>query len=144
MKPTTGIFYVIRYPEGWEVVASRHDEYPDDGHPDFWRRAAVTAMLAQRWHKALDLPSDELSEDLRKYDYGFPRGRIAKVGKQYCVYYGKDIQPYMKISRKMVERLFNIEGKARWVFDEHEQCLKSDKEEVQRLLRIKEDWPSVA
>jgi hypothetical protein len=143
MKPTTGIFYVVRYPERWEVVASRHDEYPDDGHPDFWRRAAVAAMLARRWHDVLGQTLDDLCEELRRYDYAFPRGRVALVEDKYCIYHGEDIEPYMKITKKMVETEFNIEGKARWVFDDHEQCLTADKQEVQRILRIKEDWKSV-
>jgi len=112
-------------------------------HSDFWRLFAVSAMVAQQWQRKLCRDLDDLTEDLRLLLFAFPRGRVTKVGKKFRVYHGTDLQPFMKITRKLVERSFGIAGRCQWTFDEHERCLSEDKATVRDILGINEDWPSV-
>lgn len=138
-----GIYYIVRYPSGWHLAPCRFDEEGEMSHSDFWRLFAVSAMVAQQWQRMLCRDLDDLTEDLRLLLYAFPRGRVTKVGKKFRVYHGTDLQPFMKITRKMVERSFGIAGCCQWTFDEHERCLTEDKEALRELLGIQEDWPSV-
>ena len=48
----------------------------------------------------------------------------------------------MKVSRAAIEGLFGINGLARWHEDDHEHCLREDKESVRQILALLEDWPS--
>jgi len=75
--------------------------------------------------------------------YAFPRGRVTKVGTKYVIYHGNDLQPWMKVTKRQIEKVFGVTGRCRWEFDDHERCQTPDKEEMRRLLRLKEDWPSV-
>src|ERR1700693_536582 len=138
-----GIYYLVRYSSGWCLMSCRFDEEGEMSHSDFWRLFAVSAMVAQQWQRKLRRDLDDLTEDLRLPVYAFPRGRVTKVGEKYHVYHGNDLQPFMKITRKLIERSFGIAGCCQWTFDEHERCLTEDKDAMRELLEIKEDWPSV-
>src|SRR5687767_973773 len=82
-----GIYFVIRLPACWQVVAFRFDEHPEGGHPEFWE-AYVTPILVEAWAPDLFGKLDETERRRRKqhlkteldlhYD-GFPRGRITWV-----------------------------------------------------------------
>ena len=48
-----GVYYVVRYPTGWQVLPCRFDEEGEMSHSAFWRHFAVSAMLAQQWRRKL-------------------------------------------------------------------------------------------
>jgi len=144
VKPTEGIYYVVRFPNGWRLMACRFDEEGELGHPSFWRYWGVAALVAKEWQAKLRTASPRLTEDdLELLVYAFPRGRVTKLGTKYVIYHGNDLQPWMKITKRQIEKTFGVTGRCCWQFDEHEQCLTPDKEEMRRLLRLTEDWPSV-
>ena len=75
--------------------------------------------------------------------YGFPRGRVTKIGKTYTIYHGNDRQQFMKINKSDIEQIFGVSGHCKWEFDDHERCQAADKAAIRELLGIKEDWPAV-
>jgi hypothetical protein len=87
--------------------------------------------------------AEVLEEDLRLCEYGFPRGRIVKQRNRYLVLHGDDLEPFMKLKRSGIECLFDIGGRTRWVEDDHEHCLREDKECVRQTLHLSEDWKHV-
>jgi hypothetical protein len=141
MKPSEGIFYAICNPEGWSLCAYRFDQCPDiTGHPELWQRLVAPA-LAQRWSHDDPARFRDLEAELTNHPYGFPRGRVTKVARQFVVYHGNDLRGL--ITRKAIEAAFDIGNRCRWEFDEHERCLRADKDGVRRCLGIREDWPAV-
>ena len=56
LKYSEGIFYVVRFPEGWVPVALRFEKGQEAGHPDFWRQQVVPRM-ALAWSKVLNKPA---------------------------------------------------------------------------------------
>ena len=70
--------------------------------------------------------------------YAFPRERVTKVGSRMHVYHGADWMPF--VSKAAIEAAFNIKGKAKWFGDGHERCIAYDKDAVQRLLQITDNW----
>jgi len=144
MTPTEGIFYVICLPSGWRLMAYRFDEEGEESHSSYWRHGGVAALLAKEWRPKTRIGAHNLTEgDLELLLYAFPRGRVTRVGAKYVVYHGKDIQPFMRITKQQIEKAFGITRRCRWTFDDHEQCQTSDKEEMRRLLGLKEDWSAV-
>jgi hypothetical protein len=139
-QPSEGIFYVIRNPDGWSHCAHRFDQCPESGHPKFWENV-VAPTLARRWSHDDAARNRELEAELVNHPYGFPRGRVTKIGQQYVVYHGNDLRGL--VARKAIEAAFGIAKRCRWEFDEHERCLRADKEGVRRCLGIREDWPAV-
>ena len=137
--PTDGIYYVVRYPDKWDVFAYRFDNFPEIDHTALWCDH-VAPVLARCWGRALRLSPAKLEKSLTLHAYGFPRGRVTKMGMQFRVLYGGDA-PFIPNSR--VEHAFDLAG-AKWERDEHEQCQAEDKEAVRSLLRIKEDWKAVS
>ena len=49
----------------------------------------------------------------------------------------------MQSDRKAIETYFNIQGRAEWRIDDHEQCLILDKERIRELLQLQHDWNAV-
>ncbi len=138
-NPSEGIFYVVRLPNAWEPMTLRFEGGADVGHPDFWRHKLVP-LLARAWSPLLGLSARELESNLSLCEYGFPRGRVVRQGNTFRVFHGNDLRKFMNITRVSIEGQFGIIGAARWQEDEHEQCLKEDKQAVQALLRLREDW----
>ena len=46
----------------------------------------------------------------------------------------------MKVTRAAIEGRFGIVGLARWQEDDHEHCLREDKDRVRALLGLRENW----
>ncbi len=139
-QPSEGIFYVIRNPDGWGLYAYRYDQYPEAGHPQFWEDA-VAIVLARRWSQNDSSRFRNIEADLVNHPYGFPRGRVTKPGRQYTVYHGNDLRGL--IARKVIETAFDIGKRCHWEFDQHERCLRADKDGVRLCLGISRDWSSV-
>lgn len=141
-SPTTGIYYILRYPNGWRLFSFRYDQHPGElGHPDVWERFVVKS-LAEPWSRRLRVNPRWLAEELRLCCYGFPRGRVVGVGhRRLVVLWGADHLRF--VTKAAVARAFSCPG-LRWEIDEHEHCQCDDKEAVRRVLRIEEDWPSVS
>jgi len=141
-KASEGIFYVVRFPTGWKLVPHCFDQGAETNHYDLWE-SSLAGMVATKWSKTLGTTVPLLTREFELLTYGFPRGRITKSGRRFRVFHGDDILPAMKVSRDAVEEAFGIAGRCFWQFDEHEQCIAHDKEEIRRILGIDEDWNAV-
>jgi hypothetical protein len=139
LMPSEGIFYAVRFPERWEPVTLRFREAEEAGHPDFWRRHVV-ARLAAAWSKVLRRTAASLESELRLCEYGFPRGRVVRQGARFRVFHGNDLERYMKVTKAAIEGCFGIVGLARWEEDDHEHCLREDKESTRQILYLQENW----
>ena len=141
-SPSEGIFYVVRYPAGWKLLATRFQQDEDTNHYDWWE-ASVASTVAAKWAKRLRVTPKELEQELALLAYAFPRGRISKVGRRFLVLQSGDITPPMNIFNAAIEAAFSIAGRCSWQFDEHEQCIAADRDEIRRILRISENWNAV-
>lgn len=138
-----GIYYVVRYPAGWELLVTRFDQGVDtNNHYDWWE-TSVAGTVAAEWAKRLRVMPKKLEQELAVLTYAFPRGRISKVGRRFLVLQSGDITPAMSISKDAIEAAFGIAGQCSWQFDEHERCIEADRDEMRRILGIREDWNAV-
>ena len=137
--PREGIYYVIRWPAGWELVVNRFKQDTDTSHP-VWFESTLAPKLAQVWAVKLGISREEIEERIKNLPYAFPRGRVVVGEDESFIYNGADLTPDMKVKKFMVEEAFDITGLFYWKFDEHEQCLWEDKENIRQFLGIKEDW----
>jgi len=138
--PSAGIYYSVRFPEGWLPLAYRYDQFPAHvDHVDFWS-AYAAPLLAERWAVQLDEPVKRLQTALDPLCYGFPRGRIGKVSpNRYAVLHGGDLPK--GVTRRTIESAFAISGRCKWERDSHERCQEDESSEIQRLLGLTERWP---
>ena len=141
-----GIFYIIALFGGWSIMPVRFDQQTEFGHTDFWEQLVVDYLVTQ-WHSkginTFPSPAD-LRAALLPLVYAFPRGRVVRQGDQFTVYHGNNLKPFMKMSRKSIEGDFGIQGRATWVFDEHEQCAAHDRDQIREVLGLKQIWPAAA
>lgn len=111
-------------------------------HYDWWE-ASLAGIVAEKWAKRLRVTPKKLEQELAMLPYGFPRGRISKVGRRFLVLQGGDLTPAMSISKDAIEAAFGIAGRCSWQFDEHEQCIAEDRDEMRRVLGIRGEWNAV-
>ena len=148
-KGSHGIYFVIRLPDRWQLVAFPFDSHADGGHPEFWE-AFVTKILVEAWSPKLFRGKDSaqrrrselrLKAELDLYYDGFPRGRVTWIehDERFAIYHGDNLKPSMKVTSKAVEKAFGLSG-ADWEFDEHEQCTNSSAEALRSLLEIRDEW----
>lgn len=148
-SPTTGCYFVVRLPVGWQAIAFREDEFPGEpGHVELWTQEyGLAEWLARQWAAPLGKKPRLLAAELSECWYGFPRGRVTKSGSQFQVRQGADLTRKMNVTRPALEALFGIQPrttrKTRWIFDEHERCQRGDVESIRSLLRISETWKAV-
>lgn len=135
-----GIYYIIRLPDAWKLCVYRYADQPELDHVDFWRRK-LAFQLAVHWRHLLNSTAMELERQLRDCYYAFPRGRVTCTQKKFNVLHGKDLRPFMHVTRRQIEAAFGIVGQARWMEDDHEHCLEEDKEHARKLLRLRDNWP---
>jgi len=145
-----GIYFVVRLPKRWQLLAFRFDDYHEGGHPEFWE-AHVTPVLVKAWAFRL-FPSLSAAErcqcelqlkaELDLHYDGFPRGRVTwnEEIDRFAVFHGSNLKPTMKLQRGAIERAFGISGRADWEFDEHEQCSLFSAEAIWTHLPIRERW----
>lgn len=150
--PTDGLFYCVRLPDQWLLAALFYSEFWQAvDHFVMWEHY-LEKDLAAAWAKRLatarpDLDYRTLRQELSKLPLAFPRGRVRyQLGEEsdvpgtFKVYHGNDFPEVTGISRALVERCFWIQGRARWVFEEHEQCKASERDAIRELLGLKETW----
>ncbi len=117
----------------------RFDRQSEFGHTEFWEQSVVDYLVKQ-WHskasKTFPTPAD-LRAALLPLVYAFPRGRVVRQADQFTVYHGNNLKPFMKMSRRSIEDGFGIQGRATWVFDEHEQCVATDRDRMREVLGLK-------
>lgn len=140
--PCEGIYYIVREPSGWRLAAWRFAVGQDREHQAMWETDLAPA-LARQWAAVLQTDAHELEHALKILAFSFPRGRVSKVKDQFVVYHGNDRKPFMHLSKKVIEHSFHIVGRCRWKYDEHERCVGFEKEELQCVLGLTEDWPAV-
>ena len=141
-----GIFYIIALFGKCAIMPERFDQQTEFGHTDFWEQSVVDYLVTQ-WHSKVintfPTPAD-LRSALLPLVYAFPRGRVVRQGDQFTVYHGNNLKPFMKMSRRSIEGDFGIQGRATWVFDEHEQCIPADRDQIRDVLGLKQTWPAAA
>ena len=143
-----GIFYLVRYPQGWRFLPVRVDQFPmaDFDHADFWEEC-LAHVLAEKWQPEVfqKFPTvEQLRDELLPLAYAFPRGRVVSLGRTFAVYHGDNLAAFMQSDRKAIETGFDIQGNVQWEFDEHEQCVAQDRDRMRELLGLKETWPAVS
>lgn len=140
--PCEGIYFIVRFPVGWKLLATRFEHGEDMNHYDWWE-ASVASTVAAKWAKRLRVTRKKLEQELALLTYAFPRGRISKVGRRLLVLQSGDLTPAMNISKEAIEAAFGIAGRCSWQFDEHEQCIAGDRDNIRSILRIPENWNAV-
>lgn len=149
LEGSHGIYFVIRLPERWQLVAFPFDAHADGGHPEYWE-AFVTKMLVEAWSPKLFKGKDSaqrqraelrLKAELDLHYDGFPRGRVTWIehDERFAIYHGDNLKPTMKVTRKAVEKAFGL-TRANWEFDDHEQCTSFSAEGLRTTLGIREEW----
>ena len=142
---TEGIYYLVPFPQEWRILPVRYDVSPDVGHPHFWEDS-VALILAKAWQPTLSkaFPTlERLRGELLVCVYAFPRGRVTLMEGKFIVYHGMNVEKFMQTTRSAIEKCFDIQGRAVWQFDDHEQCQLPDKEHARELLHLREDWKAV-
>jgi hypothetical protein len=142
-----GIYFLIPFPEGWEVCAFRFSLYPDSGHSFFWEQA-VAPLLALRWarqrHAAADLDRQPalivaLKRRLAGLYDAVPRGRaqppLGTPGR-CVVHHGNDLTPDLGLTRQDILKSLGLRADTRWVFDGHETMNPDSVRQLQRLLGL--------
>lgn len=142
LTPAEGIYYVVRFPSRWTLVADPFIGGKDNDHYKWWEEV-VAGMVARDWGETLGWNATALREEIRLLTYAFPRGRVTKVGEKFFVLHGGDLKVSMKIIKKDIENAFGVAGKCSWHLDEHEHCQADDKGQMRDMLGIKEDWDAV-
>lgn len=153
--PTDGLFYCVRLPDQWLLASLLYSEFWQAvDHFVMWEHF-VAKELAAAWVKRLATARPSLSyltlhEELSKLPLAFHRGRVqyqlgeaSDVPGVFNVYHGKDFPAGTDMSRALVERCFWVQGRARWVFEEHEQCRASQRDAMRVLLGLTETWSAV-
>ncbi len=139
--PSEGVYYIVREPTGWRLAVQLSAPGEDHQHQAMWENDLAPALAGQ-WAAALRRDAGELEDILKILVFAFPRGRITKVKQAYVVYHGNDLLPSMDVSKKDIEAAFGIAGKSHWKLDDHEQCVRFEKDELRSVLRLAEDWPA--
>jgi hypothetical protein len=145
-RGTEGIFYLVPFPNQWCVMPEPFAQQTDFGHTDLWEQTVVK-VLVKDWHLEVckAFPTrDQLRAELLPLVYAFPRGRVVRQGSKFIVYHGDNFASFMGKTRQDVESCFHIQRRAKWVFDEHEQCVVQDRDRIRAVLRLKETWPAVS
>jgi hypothetical protein len=149
MKPipsfakSEGVYYVVRLPAKWSLLAYRYRDKPPLDHTEFWE-AEVAIHLAGAWGAVLGKSTAAVLRRIRLHTYAFPRGRVCQPESgRYVVLHGCDLTSKMKISKRTIENSFGIVSRCSWEEDEHEHCQRMDNEAVRFFLGIKETWKTV-
>jgi len=144
-RPSSGIWYYVYLPTGWQRRSFKYSEYPPDGHEAFWKRYLVPLLV-----KAYKL-SETKKKELESAYRGFPRGRVdlsasedgmAVAGEKpntWYFFHGNDfpVQPEAEKSRLVDD--FNLTGLAvrglvEFRHAAHEEMLSEHRAIVQRIL----------
>jgi len=149
-KPSSGIWYYVYLPTGWQRRSYKYSEYPPDGHEAFWKRYIVP--LLAKAYKLDDAKAKKLESAYR----GFPRGRVdlsaSKDGLAFAgekpntwyFFHGNDfpVQPEAEKSRLVDD--FNLTGFAirnmvEFKHAVHEEMLPDHRAIVQKILGLSGD-----
>lgn len=114
----------------------------DFSHYDWWQNE-VAGFVARKWKTGLRRSQSQIVEEIKLLTYAFPRGRVTKTENGSLILHGRDIDRFMRISKRSIAAAFGISSRCKWQFDEHEQCQTDDKETARQYFRIREDWKSV-
>ncbi|MDF9833081.1 hypothetical protein M2103_001298 [Ereboglobus sp. PH5-5] len=127
-RASEGIWYVIREGEGWNLFA-----YPFGKDSKIEDHSAFWEQIIAPWLAAKYKLTKSSAEELALHPYGFPRGRVTKVGKTFTIYHGDDWAPY-SAAAKVAAKAFHLPKTANWVFDEHETRNEWDCAAIESLL----------
>ena len=138
-----GIFYVVRFPEKWQLYVYLFSPSEDIGHSEWFERT-VASNVATAWAKTLGMNPRRIEVLIKNLCYAFPRGRVTKAHNHILILHGEDLTPEMGEDLFFdIERAFLIRGLFHWTFDDHERCQQADKDAMRNILGITEDWPAV-
>lgn len=142
-KTKPGIYYIVRCPKGWELIANPYENGDGPDHSEWWE-TTVAGIVATKWAKRLRTTPAALEQQIKLLAYAFPRGRVTEVGEgQSMIYHGCDFRPHNHKFAFPIVHAFDVAGVYHWKIDEHEHCQQWDKDEMRRILRIREDWKAV-
>lgn len=130
-KGQEGIWYIIKDAGEWKLFG-----YPFwrggriENHCELWEQTLAPYLATQ--HR---LPR-RLKSELLLHPYGFPRGRVTKLGDVFNIYHGNDWEPFP--AREKVAEAFHLPDTANWVFDEHETRNDWDMACIRNILNIED------
>lgn len=130
--PTEGLWYVVRFPKAWRLLTVYVPSASDFGHEWYWE-SCVAPRVGSQWQLSV--------YDIKRLTglvYGFPRGRVVRLGRSYVVYHGGDLEHL--VTAADIVRAFRLPFQTVFDLDQHEVCLHADKEAVRAILHIEEDW----
>ena len=139
-----GIYFVVRYPEGWELVFNRFQRGEDISHAK-WFKTTVARMVAAKWAPTLQRNPKDLEAHIQNLCHAFPRGRIIRRAAEddFLLCHGDDLPPAMQVDYWMIPDAFDIVGLFWRTVDLSQRCWMSDKEAMREHLGVVEDWKAI-
>lgn len=139
-----GIYCVVRYPEGWELVINRFERGEDINHAE-WFKNTVAGMVATKWAPVLQRSPTDIEAHIKKLSHAFPRGRIIRRAAEddFLFCHGDDLPPSMQVEYWMIPDAFDIDGLHWRTVDLSQRCWMSHKDAMRGYLGINEDWRAV-
>lgn len=136
-----GIYYVVGYPDEWELVVKRFERGEDISHAK-WFKTTVAGLLAAKWAPVVQRNPKRIEARIEKMCHAFPRGRIIYRAAEddFLICPGDDRPPSMQVEYWMLHDAFDIEGLSWRAVGLSQRCWKSDKDKMRRYLGISEDW----
>lgn len=131
LPPSSGAWYCICTPAGWELFLYRETDLGYLDHVVFWEYAAV--YLGELWQQVLGQAPDLIASLLMPHPYAFARGRVTWDSRKKAAraFWGEELVYNPKPG---VERLLGITGMTKWLTDEHEQRQEYDQLAVAKVL----------
>jgi hypothetical protein len=144
-RPSSGIWYYVFLPSGWELRTFPYSEYPPEGHIEFWVKYIVPELV-----KAWSLDADQKRKLLGVYR-GMPRGRVdfsasshgfeveGEKPNTWYLFHGDDFPKAVDAEKSTLENAFNlsnfaVRGLTQFKYAAHEKMLPDHLKVVKNIL----------
>ena len=141
-SPAHGIYYVVRYPEGWdlEFVRTSDVEQDWDGEHSAWWTEELAHKLAVAWTPLLKTNFSYIEHQLKSASHAFPRGRVES--NPPTIFWGNNLTAQMRIAAADICRAFGFRAEiVKWHVSQWEMANQEDRDLVRGLIGIQENWP---
>jgi hypothetical protein len=139
--PADGIYYVVRYPKGWELEFVRTSDAGQEwaGEHSAWWVEELANKLAVAWAPQIKTNFSYIAHQLKESPHAFPRGRIEL--QPSTVFWGDNMTAQMGIDQSDILRAFGLQpDDTVWRVSRWEVVNQEDRDVVRKLLGIQEDW----
>ncbi len=132
-RPFAGAYYwVPNAKQDWSILVHPNAFYEggEAGHVDVWEDLVYILARMNRVDPTL------LLDQIGNCPYGLPRGRVVRMGKgEWGVAHGNDHPTDVQLESTVIDEFCLGDVHPKFFFDEHEQMLSCDYEQVQASLR---------